>query len=401
MMTRGHDEAGYAAPDMRMPDLPMASLDRFARHKLAELEARDLRRSLVETARVDGVWVERNGRRLLSFSCNDYLNLAQHPAITSAAIEAIRAHGFGAGASRLVTGNHPLFVELETRLARLKGTEAACVFGSGYLANAGIIPALVGAHDLVLLDELAHSCLWTGARLARSTVLAFRHNDVAHAQALLTQHRAHHPHVLIATETVFSMDGDRAPLAGLAALAGRFDAWLLADDAHGMGVLAGTDAHASGVALQVGTLSKALGSYGAYLAASRPVIELMHNRARTLIYSTGLPPAAVAAAIAALDLIARDPDYAAQPLRKAKAFTQRLGLPEAQSPIVPLVLGEAAAALKAAQLLEEEGFLVVPIRPPTVPEGTARLRFSFSAGHPDAEIERLAAVVGRRILTKS
>jgi 8-amino-7-oxononanoate synthase len=376
----------------------MYSLDRFARQKLSELETRDLRRSLAETARVDGMWVIRNGRRLLSFSCNDYLNLAQHPAVTAAAIEAIRRYGFGAGASRLVTGNHPLFAELEARLARLKGTEAACVFGSGYLANTGIIPALLGAQDLVLLDELAHSCLWTGARLTRGTVLAFRHNDVAHAKSLLAQHRSRHPRALIATETVFSMDGDRAPLADLAALAEHFDVWLLADDAHGIAVLAGAQACPATVALNVGTLSKALGSYGAYLAASRPVIELMHNRARTLIYSTGLPPAAVAAAIAALDLIANNPDYAAQPLRKAKDFTRRLGLSEAQSPIVPLVLGEAAAALEAARLLEEEGFLVVPIRPPTVPEGTARLRFSFSAGHPDAEIERLAEVVSHRIL---
>src|SRR6516164_5906212 len=186
----------------------MHSLDEFATAKLGELERSSLRRALVDTTRVTGLWLLRNGRRLLSFCCNDYLNLTHHPAVKEAAIEALRVYGVGAGASRLVTGNHPLFSELEARLARLKETEAACVFGSGYLANLGIIPALVGAGDLVLIDELAHACLWGGARLAR-------------------------------TDGVFSMDGDIAPLHGLAALAQRHDAWLMSDDAHGLGVVGG------------------------------------------------------------------------------------------------------------------------------------------------------------------
>src|SRR5262245_256800 len=387
-------------------DTATSSLDDVARLKLADLDRRQLRRRLVETARTDSIWTVRNGRRLLSFSCNDYLNLAQHPAVKEAAIAAIHRHGVGAGASRLVTGNHPLFAELETRLARLKQTEAACVFGSGYLANSGVIPALVGPEDLILIDELAHACLWAGARLSRATVVPFRHNDATHAGALLTQHRHQHRHALLATDGVFSMDGDLAPLPALAALAGRFDAWLLTDDAHGIGVIGGgrgsTFAHGDkvDVPLQLGTLSKAIGSYGAYLCASRPVIELVQNRARTLIYSTGLPPAAVAAAIAALDMIERDPTYAALPVRKAKAFTQMTGLPEAPSPIVPVIVGSAEAALRASALLEQEGFLVVPIRPPTVPEETARLRLSFSALHPDAEIERLALLVRTRILAQ-
>src|SRR5262245_6744089 len=196
----------------------MPSLDDFAAQKLAELDRKSLHRVLVETDRLDGLWVERGGRRLLSFSCNDYLNLSHHPAIKEAAHDAISRYGVGSGASRLVTGNHPLFGELEHRLARLKGTEAACVFGSGYLANAGIIPALIGQDDLVLIDELAHACLWAGTRLSQATVLSFRHSDVAHAQALLAEHRARHRHALIATEGVFSMDGDLAPLPRLAAL---------------------------------------------------------------------------------------------------------------------------------------------------------------------------------------
>src|SRR3954452_1203297 len=168
----------------------MQSLDDFAAQKLAELERDSLRRVLVETDRLDGIWAVRNGRRLLSFCCNDYLNLTHHPAIKNAAIAALERYGVGSGGSRLVTGNHPLFAELESRLARLKGTDAACVFGSGYLANTGIIPALIGVDDLVLIDELAHACLWAGARLSRANVVPFRHSDVAHLAALLDEHRA-------------------------------------------------------------------------------------------------------------------------------------------------------------------------------------------------------------------
>ncbi len=286
----------------------MRSLDEFATVKLDELDRQSLRRSLVDTTRVTGIWVLRNGRRLLSFSCNDYLNLTHHPAVKEAAIQALRIYGVGAGASRLVTGNHPLYAELEGRLARWKGSDAACVFGSGYLANTGIIPVLAGSEDLILMDELAHACLWAGARLSRATVTPYRHCDVDHAEALLAEHRGRHRHTLIITDGVFSMDGDIAPLYKLSALAQRFDAWLMSDDAHGLGVLGqgrgsfpahGTPAD---VPLQMGTLSKALGGYGGYLCASNAVIDLIRNRARTLIYSTGLPPATVAAAIAALDV---------------------------------------------------------------------------------------------------
>jgi 8-amino-7-oxononanoate synthase len=372
----------------------MPPLDELASQKLAALEEASLRRRLVSTARTDGIWVERDGRRLLSFSCNDYLGLTQHPTLKAAAIAAIERYGVGAGASRLVTGDHPLYAELEARLARFRGTEAACVFGSGYLANAGVAQALVGRDDLILIDELAHSSLWTGARLSRAAVHAFRHDDAAHLAALLREHRVGRRHALIVTEGVFSMDGDRAPLGELAALARRFDAWLMVDDAHDLHFKPAT----TDIPLRIGTLSKALGGYGGYLCASAPVIELMRNRARTLIYSTGLPPSAVAAAIAALDVIEREPALLARPLAKAEAFTRAAGLPAAESAIVPVVVGEAAAALDASRLLEREGFLVVAIRPPTVPEGTARLRLAFSALHPDAEIERLAAVVRQHIL---
>jgi 8-amino-7-oxononanoate synthase len=380
----------------------MSSLDTFAKAKLAALEAQHLRRTLAETVREDALWVTRGGRRMLSFSCNDYLNLTHHPKVKDAANAAIEVYGAGAGASRLVTGNHPLFGELEQRLARLKGTEAACVFGSGYLANAGIVPVMAGEGDLLLVDELSHSCLWAGAQLSRARVEKFRHNDVAHVEEIFRKHRAGHRHALIVTDGVFSMDGDLAPLKELSALARAHDAWLMSDDAHGLGVLGGGrgTAFAAGasVDLQMGTLSKALGSYGGYVCASSAVIDLLKTRARTLIYSTGLPPASVAAALAALDIVESEPDLTARPLAKAQAFTRACNLPLATSQIVAVVLGEPLAALEASQILEREGFLVTPIRPPTVPEGTARLRLAFTAGHPDDEIARLAKLVREKIL---
>lgn len=380
----------------------MRSLDDFAKSKLAALESRNLLRRLTETRREDGVWIEREGRRLLSFCCNDYLNLSHHPTVKAAAIAAIERYGTGSGASRLVTGNHPLLGELETRLARLKGTEAACVFGSGYLANSGIVPVLVGPEGLVLVDELAHACIWAGAQLSRGRVVTFRHNDLDHAAELLATHRHEHDRALIVTDGIFSMDGDMAPVAELAGIARRHDAWLMTDDAHGLGIVGGgrgsTVETKADVPLQMGTLSKAVGGYGGYLCASKPVIELMHNRARTLIYSTGLPPAVVAAAIAALDVIETEPAYAALPLAKARAFTRLTNLPDAQSPIVPVVIGAEADTLAASRLLADNGFFVAAIRPPTVPPGTARLRLTFTAQHADADIERLAGLVRSRLL---
>lgn len=381
------------------------TLDDFALEKLTDLESKGLRRRLTVTERTGAIEVLRGGRRLVSFSCNDYLNLSQHPALKQAAKDAIDRMGVGSGASRLVTGDHPLLPELEARLARLKGTEDCCVMGSGFLTNTGVIPTLMTEGDLVLADEWSHACIIVGGRLSRATQHLFRHNDMAHLRALLEEHRAHHKRCLIVTDGVFSMDGDLAPVHEMAELAQEFDAWLMTDDAHGIGVVGaggrgstfagGTKA---AVDLQMGTLSKAVGGYGGYLCASKPVIDLMKTRCRTLIYSTGLPPATVAAAIAALDIIEGDPEYAARPVKKARRFTQRLGLPAAESPIVPILLGDSARTMAAQKTLEDAGYLVIGIRPPTVPEGTARLRLTFTAQHADADIDRLADLIADKVL---
>lgn len=371
----------------------MRSLDDFAHAKLSELEHRSLRRRLRTTHRVPEGRVERDGRSFVSFSCNDYLNLAHDPRVREAATRALHRQGAGAGASRLVTGNHDEYDALERALAHFKGSEAAMVFGSGYLANLGVIPALVGPGDLVLLDEWCHACLFAGAKLSGATLRRFAHNDARELRALLHDERPAYPRCLVLTEGVFSMDGDLAPLAEMAPLCETHDAWLLVDDAHGFGVVGAGgrgSAHVGDapvrVPLQVGTLSKAGGSYGGYLCASAVVVELLHSRARTGVYSTGLPPATVAAARQALEIIEDEPWRGERAVAQAQAFAACLGLPRPQSAIVPVLLGSARRSLAASAFLEERGFLVVAIRPPTVPEDTSRLRFAFHSAHRPEDV---------------
>lgn len=377
------------------------SLDRFARSKLDRLTAHGLRRAVVDTMRTDAVHIRRGGRDLVSFCCNDYLGLTHHPAVKAAARDAVEAYGAGAGASRLITGNHDLYAVLEDKLAALKGTEAACVFGSGYMANSGILPALAGPDDLIVIDALGHASMHMGARASRAAIRSFVHNDADSLDRALAAERGDFGTCLVVTEGVFSMDGDRAPLDRLAAVAASHDAWLMVDDAHGFGTLGGGRGSAwefdpyPDIPLQMGTLSKAAGVYGAFLCASGPVIDLMKNRARSLVYTTGLPPAVIASCIAAVDIIATDSDRVARPLRNARVFCAAVGLTVPESPIVPLVVGAEQAALNASALLEDAGFLVTPIRPPTVPAGTSRLRFTFTAEHTDAQIDALATAVNR------
>jgi len=364
----------------------MPSLENVASEKLQKLASQARKRWLITAERLDDARVIREGKQLISFSCNDYLGLSHHPQVKQAAINATEKYGTGAGASRLVTGNHPLYAELEAKLAKWKGTEAALAFGSGYLANIGVIPAIVGKVDLIIADKLVHACLLDGAHLSGAKLLRFQHNSIADCERLLEQ-RKEYRNCLIIVDEVFSMDGDVAPLAELSKLAERYDAWLMADGAHSL------FANNTKVDIFVGTLSKALGSYGGFVCASKTVIDYLTTSARSFIFTTGLPPAVIASASAALDIMLAQPELSEQAIANANIFTQALGLPEAVSPIVPVIYGDETLTLNAAKMLEDEGFLVSAIRPPTVPENTARLRFAFSAAHKKADILRVAKLV--------
>ena len=334
------------------------------------------------------VRIMRDGKSFISFSCNNTLGLTHHPDVIAAATAALEAEGSGSGASRAVTGSHPHHASLEQKLAAWKGFEAATLFGSGYLANLGAITALVEAGDLILLDKLSHASLLDAAQLSGARWMRFKHNDMDDLERLLKRHRASYRHCLIVTETVFSMDGDRAPLALIAAAAKANGSWWLADDAHGLGE--GLPAKPD---ILTGTLSKALASYGGYALADASVIGYLQSAARSLIYSTALPPSVLAAAEAALAVAIAEPERCDRALRHARRFCAALGLPGPESHIVPLIFGATEAAVSASRALEKEGLLAIAIRPPTVAEGTARLRLSFSAAHEAADVERLIAAV--------
>lgn len=368
----------------------MPALNSLLQQKLQDLEKTQQKRAPMAVVRKPGGYVEVAGRQLLSFSCNDYLGLTHHLEVIAAAKEALVRYGAGAGASRLISGSHPFYEELESALSEHKKTEAACVFGSGYLANLGTIPALVGAGDLIVADKLSHACLLDAAKLSGAKLIRFAHNDMKHCKDLLEKYRADYRNCLLVTETIFSMDGDMAPLAELNALAAQYDSWLLTDDAHGLYVAAETP-HQSHI--QVGTLSKALASYGGYVCGSAQLIDMIKSSARSLIYSTALPPATLAASLAALRVVAAQPELAQTALASARYFAKQMGLSQAQSCIVPLIVGSSEQALNLSKALEENGFYVKAIRPPTVPENTARLRFTFSAYHTQDQIDALVAAL--------
>ena len=388
----------------------MPALDEILTQKLQILEAKQQKRVLNPSVRHDGVYISRGGKEFVSFSCNDYLGLSHHPKVIAAASEALQKYGAGAGASRLVTGECPLYGELEKLLAEYNNTQSACVFGSGYLANIGTIPALVGKNDLILTDKLSHACIIDAAKLSGATMLRFAHNNPAHLRMLLEANRAEYQNCLIITETVFSMDGDIAPLAELSELAKEFDTWFMTDSAHSLnschpecneGSLQSQDSsslRSLGMTntIKMGTLSKAAGSYGGYVCGSNTLIEYLKNAARSVVFSTALPPASLAASIEAIKIMRSEPERLQKPLENAKLFTQILGVPEAQSAIVPLILGENDKAVAASALLAENGFLVAAIRPPTVPENTARLRFTFSALHTKEQIKKLCSIIKKQ-----
>jgi 8-amino-7-oxononanoate synthase len=381
--------------------------DRALATALDEREAQGLLRSLRAFGGVGRTVVAPDGRELLNFSSNDYLGLAGHPALAEAAARAARDQGSGSTASRLMVGGYPALGELEENLAEHKGTEAALVLGSGFLANVGVIPALAGRGDAVFSDSLNHASTVDGCRLSRADVHLYRHRDADHLESLLRASPAERK--LIVTDTIFSMDGDVAPLREIAGLKERYGAALLVDDAHGAGVFGPHGegfAHEAGVAdavdLHMGTFSKAYGCYGACVAGRETWIRYLENTCRSLVYSTALPPPVVAAAGAALALVPGLDEERRLLVRLADRFREglaALGLDTCGSTtqIVPLIAGGADSALAVSRELEERGILAVAVRPPTVPDGTARLRFSLTAALEDNDVERALTAVSASI----
>jgi 8-amino-7-oxononanoate synthase len=373
---------------------PGHSLEQWAEAELEGIRRQGRVRQPVATRVLEGVLVERDGRELVNFSSNDYLGLSQHPDVIGVACDTLEREGAGAGASRMVTGNSQHYEVLEALLASCKGAEAARVFGSGYLANIGVVASLVGKHDLIVADKLVHACILDGARLSGAELVRFRHNDMGHLRGILERQRRQYRRCLIVSDAIFSMDGDAAPIEVLGQLKKEFDCWLLLDEAHALGVCPEVEEAVHNMAdVRTGTLSKAVGSYGGYVCGSQSVVDVLTSAARSLLFSTALPPATVAASCKALEIMRDSKEICQIPLGYAKDFTQWLGLPEAESPIVPIIVGGSRTAMFASRALEDAGVLLAAIRPPTVPEGTARLRVTFSALHTKEQVQNLAFLI--------
>jgi len=394
-----------------VPSMPDSCGDpyRWLERSLAALHRADRYRQVHPVEGPPGPVVQVGGMALANFASNDYLGLAGDPRLAAAATAAIATYGTSATGSRLLSGHRPLHQQLETALAQLKGTEAALVFSSGYLANVGTVAALVGAPDLILTDEYNHSSLRSGAALSGATVVSYPHGDMAALGQQLQHHRSHHRRCLILTDSVFSMDGDLCPLPDLLALATAHEAMVLVDEAHATGVLGATGAGCgqhfgcTGQPLvQVGTLSKALGSLGGYVAGSATLIDFLRNRAPGWIYTTGLSPADTAAALAAVQMVQQDPQrrqalwdnvaYVQQQLSGLVAGWAGVRRIPSQSPIICLELASAAAVLAAAAGLRQRGVWVAAVRPPTVP--TSRLRITVMATHRREHLDALVAALG-------
>ena len=366
--------------------------------RLAELEQRGLSRRLRLVEGAQAGRVRLDGREVLMLSSNNYLGLANHPALTQAAQAALERCGCGAGASRLISGSMELHHELEARLARLKHTQAALVFPTGYQANVGTLSALMEPGDTILSDALNHASIIDGCRLSRASTLVFRHNDMDHVAELLASCSGAGQR-LIVTDSVFSMDGDIAPLAELSRLARRHDAWLMVDEAHATGVFG---PHGGGVVeelglsaaieIQMGTLGKALGGFGAYVAGSRQLIDWLVNRARSFVYTTALPPSVAATAVAALDIVAQEPQRRRQLWDNTAFLAEQLAglgysLGQTRSQILPLIIGDAGQTMALAAALLERGIFAQGIRPPTVPVGTSRIRVTPMATHTRQDMQ--------------
>lgn len=341
--------------------------------------------------------VEIDGQPVINFSSNDYLGLARHPALTRGAAEYLTRYGTGATASRLVCGNYPCFTELESRLAVMKGTETALIMNSGFQANLSLIPALVNRKSLVLADRLCHNSINQGILLSRARFLRYRHNDLGHLRELLESNGPNYSRILIVTESVFSMDGDRCDLDALIEIVHHHQALLLVDEAHATGVLGPKGmglACGKEIDLIMGTFGKGLGSYGAYVACSAEMREYLINYCSGFIYSTALPPPVIGAIDAALDLVPtmdRERIHLLGLAQYLRAGLHGLGLNTGDSTtqIVPVLVGEDHSALAMSRWLQEQGMLAAAIRPPTVERGRARLRLTLTSQHNMSQIDRL------------
>ncbi len=372
---------------------------------IQSLKARDLYRSLRFVDPAGGGECRLADRTMLSFCSNDYLGLAADPRLSAVSRDTAEKWGSGSGASRLVSGNPSLYRELEHAVCRFKETEAALVFATGYAANTGVIPALAGPEDLVLSDALNHASIVDGCKLSRGELRIYPHGDVASVETILKENEGRFRRTLVVTDGVFSMDGDLAPLPDLIEVCRRRNALLMVDDAHGTGVLGdngkGTVEHfgvKSPTLVQVGTFSKALGGLGGFVCGSSLLVDYLINKARTLIYSTGLPPAVLAANREALNIASSDGQRREHLLRLVnmlRSGLRKMGyeVPLDPTPIIPLVVGDSAAALALSRKLWDQGIYVPAIRPPSVPEGASRLRISLSAAHRTEQVERLLAAL--------
>ncbi len=371
--------------------------------QLAEIERRGLMRRRIAREGPQGPRIVVDGREYLAFCSNDYLGLANHPRIVEAAIDAALRHGVGEGASHLLSGHSVVHERLEAKLAEFVGMPRALLFSSGYQANIGAITALTGPEDAIFSDALNHASLIDGVRLSRAQVVRYPHADLEFLEKALAESRARAR--LVVTDGVFSMDGDIAPLPAMLDLCERHDAWLLVDDAHGFGVIGpegrGSPAHfglRSPRIAYVGTLGKAAGVAGAFVAGAAEVVETVLQRARTYIYTTAGPALLAAAVLASLQLI-REEEWRRERLRRLiGALKQALHgadvvLAPSDTPIQPVIIGGNREAVSASAALRERAILVPAIRPPTVPEGTARLRISLSAAHGEDDVARLAAAL--------
>jgi 8-amino-7-oxononanoate synthase len=375
---------------------------------LQELENGSLLRRLRSIEVLDGTRLELENKSLLNFASNDYLGLSQHAAVREAAIEAIHKFGLGAAASRLITGTLEPHTILEEQLATFKGTEAAISFSSGYAAAVGTITALANREDVIILDKLAHACLIDGARLSGAQLRVFPHNDLTKLKEILDWARQNHPNrkIWIVTESLFSMDGDYSPLQELVELKDQYGANLFLDEAHATGVVGpegkGLAAHlgfSHRVEVQMGTLSKALGSGGGFIASSALLIDLLINRARSFIFSTSPPPAVAAGATAALNVVrsAEGGRLRGELRRNIEHVRRNLHLRSdpLPSPIVPLIVGDEHTALEIANQLQTDGFFVPAIRFPSVSRGSARLRLTLSARHSSDQVAALTNALNR------